>query len=48
MQLQKKKKVLITTPFPSIEEVAEEFGVPLSRVRHIQDLMKRIAPAKKK
>ena len=36
------KRVLITTPFPSIDDVAKELGVSKSRQKKIENLVKEI------
>lgn len=36
------KRVLITTPFPSLDEVAKELGISKSRQKKIENLVKEI------
>lgn len=36
------KRVLITTPFPSLDDVAKELGIPKSRQKKIESLVKEI------
>jgi hypothetical protein len=36
------KRVLITTPFPSLDEVAKELGISRSRQKKLENLMEEI------
>ncbi len=40
------KRVLITTPFPSLDEVAKELGISKSRQKKIEKLMEGIIAAR--
>ncbi len=42
-----RKKTLITTPFPSVEEVAEELDVPKRRLKRIEKIIDEVRSKKK-
>jgi len=37
-----RRKVIITTPYPTVEEVAAELGVSMKRMRELELLMERL------
>jgi hypothetical protein len=41
-------KILITTPFPSVEEVASELGVSDERVRELRRIVEKIVKPERK
>jgi hypothetical protein len=43
-----RRKVIITTPYPTVEEVAAELGVSMKRVRELELMMEKIWERKKK
>lgn len=43
-----RRKVIITTPYPTVEEVAAELGVSMKRVRELELLMERLSKPKSK
>lgn len=41
-------KAIITTPYPTVEEVASTIGVSMKRVRELEAMMEKIWERKKK
>lgn len=42
------KSVYVTTPFPTVEEVAQRLGVPDTQVRELVDLADRLMASREK
>jgi hypothetical protein len=43
-----RRKVIITTPYPTVEEVAAELGVSKKRVRELEAMYEEIVGRRKK